>query len=297
MKKYLLKLLLFFVPIVLFILLLETFGHLFVKKISHNKIDAKNQLLIPKVDSNSIVILGDSRLEWGLKTQEIMNKGGNVINLAMPGSNGHDIIEYLIAERIYPKLILIGFSPNYGRYINHGILTQKISKTNLFLTSSKYWVKQNSYTYDIETIKLYLEKKEPYLIQHQYDELGNVTVIENGHFYKRLDHQLKMYRFWDRTFSKIDFDKYLVQTKKIKTKLVEKTHFWGIYMPVSDTIHAFEKDHYNLNEIKHYFDDFIDLSQFNTSNDSTFFYDGSHLKTEIAIQISQDISKRVSLLK
>jgi len=63
------------VAIVVLIALVETFFTLLkAPKISYENIDARSQQLIPKIDSNSILFLGDSRIAWGIKPNIIKNR-------------------------------------------------------------------------------------------------------------------------------------------------------------------------------------------------------------------------------
>lgn len=281
---------------ILVILVIEVLCHFMITKISHHNIMAKSQELIPEIDSNSIIILGDSRLEWGIKTQNITNKGGCVINLAMPGSNGLDIVKYLINNKIYPKTIIMGFTPNYGRYNNHNLDEIDISKINLYKNSLKYWLIQNSYIYDKESIILFLEGKEPYFINHKYDEYGNVIVEENGYFNKRIKHQLKMYKRWSLEFNKNYFDIYIKNLSSLIFKLKGKTNVYGLYMPVSDTLFSLEKNYYDKYTTSNSFEYYMDFSNFIPNNDSTYYYDGSHLNAEYAYEFTDILNQNLIML-
>jgi len=293
MEKFIKKIICFVAISFLLIPIIESICHLIVPKISHHNIFAKSQNLIPKIDSNSIVFLGDSRLECGIKTEEITNKSGKVINLAMPGSNGFDIIEYMISNKIYPKTLIIGFTPNYGRYKNHNLNKLHYSTKNLIKESFKYWLKQNSFTYNKASINLFLAGKEPYFVNHEYDNYGNVVVKENGDFNKRMELQLKMYKNWNDRFNKNEFKNYLQKLSELVSLLDGKTNVYGIYMPTSDTILSLENDHYNKNEINNMFDYYMDFSDFQPNNDSSYFYDGSHLTLEYAHQFTKEINKSI----
>ena len=213
MKRFIQKNIVFFIVLpILLLSFIESISYLFITKISHHKIVAKAQSLIPKIDSNSIVIIGDSRLEWGIKTYEITNKKGKVINLAMPGSNGFDIIHFLIQNNIYPQKIIIGFTPNFCKYKNHNLNKLHFSTKNLLIENIKYWLKQNSYLYDKASIDLFLKGEVPLFIDHQYDDLGNVLVKENGDYHQRMNYQLKMYKEWNTNF---DYNLYKNYVKEL----------------------------------------------------------------------------------
>lgn len=294
MKRFIQKNIIFIYVIPFFIILLiESIGYLFVPKISHHKIVAKAQSLIPKIDSNSIVILGDSRLEWGIKTDEIANRNGNVINLAMPGSNGFDIIKFFIRNNIYPQKIIIGFTPNYGRYKNHSLNMLHFSTKNSLKENIKYWLKQNSFTYDRNSIILFLKGEEPYFINHQYDNYGNVIVEENGDFNERMNHQLEMYTEWSKNFNIDEYRNYIKELKIFSSQLKGKSNFYGLYMPISDTICSLEIDHYYKTEVENLFDFYMDFSDFLSNNDSTYFYDGSHLNSEYAREFTKEVNKSI----
>ncbi len=298
MKQFISKVIVFTIIPIVFVLMLEVIAYSFIPKISHHKIKAKGQLLIPKVDSNSILILGDSRLEWGLKTHKIINENGNVLNLAMPGSNGFDVIQYLITNKIYPKLIILGFTPNYYRYENHKLNKMHFSITNLLKESSKYWLMQNSYIYEMNSILLFIKGKQPYFIRHVYDNQGNVVVKEKGCFKERFKLQLEMYKRWYEEFDEKKYKRYLLEMKDLISQFEGKTSVYGLYMPVSDTLRQLEEYHYNKLEVVDIFDYFMDYSNARFESDSIHFYDGSHLTPEFAIQftdlINQDIKNKMN---
>ena len=294
MKRFIKKNIIFCIVIPLLpISLIESIGYLFITKISHHKIVAKAQSLIPEIDSNSIVILGDSRIEWGIKTVEIANRNGNVINLALPGSNGFDIIKFLIQNNIYPQKIILGFTPNYGRYYNHNLNTLRFTTKNLLKENIKYWLMQNSYTYDNASIKLFLKGETPYFLNHQYDNDGNVIVEEDGDYYKRMNLQLKMYTKWNTNFDKELYTNYVKELNLLRFQLEGKSVLYGLYMPVSDTIRSLEIDNYNIIEANTLFDYYMDFSDFLPSNDSSYFYDGSHLNSEYAFEFTKEVNKSI----
>lgn len=292
MKKFLLKIVLFTFILLMCTLTIELVCRLIkIPKISHNNISAKGQALIPKIDNNSVLLLGDSRIEWGLKTQEIYNANGNVLNLAFPGSNGFDILQYLLKKKIYPKTIIIGFTPNYYISENHDFDKLQPSIISQFKASFKYLLKQHSYFVDFDSIAIFLQGTRPYLINHIYDDFGNVVVKENGYFYERYQPQKKMYTIWHEQFNEISYDKYLIQLNNIMQKFRDKSTVYGLYMPVSDTIFSLERTHYDKAKISNIYDHYLDFSEFIPKNDSLYFYDGSHLAPDYAFEFTRKINR------
>lgn len=290
MRKFIQQLGFFTAVFICIILLFELFCHISIPKISHHNIHAKSQLLIPQIDSNAVVILGDSRLEWGLKTQEMAQGKEHILNLAFPGSNGFDIIRYMINNEIYPKKILLGFTPNYWTYHNHQMDKEEYSTMNLFKTTIKYWLTQHSFLYDKTSLDLYFKGEKPYFIHHDYDEYGNVLVKERGDFQEREKHQLELYADLNKKFNRDSLNTYLNELAQLLDALKGKTSVYGIYMPVSDTIFSLEKPHYQPSEVNAIFENFLDFSSSFANNDSTIFYDGSHLSPGFAREFSKNLA-------
>ena len=145
-----------------------------ISKISVAKIKAKAQDLVPIIDSNTMLILGDSRNEWGIKPlvlAKILNRNLKVVNLAMPGSNGLDILKYLQKEGIYPKLVLIGYTRNYGLIKGHGLDKKRYNLLNRIKENISYQILQNFYFTDRSVVNFF--NHEPlYFKCHVYDECG-----------------------------------------------------------------------------------------------------------------------------
>ena len=175
--KYFLRTLLVFLSIpILIILVIELFAHIIgIPKISNHNIYSKAQDLVPQIDSNTFLILGDSRVEWGIKPARLGKyfriPHNAIINLAFPGSNGIDILAYLLKIKKYPKFILIGYTPNYGRYPNHNLENQEYSFGNKLKMKMEYFLNQNLYIKD-KSILYYL-KKEPLYFYYTNDDLCN----------------------------------------------------------------------------------------------------------------------------
>lgn len=308
MRKFSYKILIFTIIIpILLISLFESACHVLnIPKISHNNIKSKSQDLIPKIDSNTILFLGDSRIEYGIKPEVvkkslIKNKEIKIINLALPGSNGLDILNYLKINSIYPKTIIFGFTPNYGRYSNHSFDKTTYSNKNRIIENIKYFLGQTSFFYDTNSIKQYLKGEYPFFKSHEYDEWGGVTVINNGNYQKRKMIQYDIYKDWSISFNKEDLDNYytlISQYKKWFAK--EDSKIIGLYMPVSNELYEFEKDNYDRQYVLNIFNnDYYDYSTlYNTSTDadSLYFYDGSHLTPKTAITFSEDFTKDLNAL-
>ena len=288
MKKFLKKLLAFISIALILILLAESIFHLLsITKISYHNINAKAQDLIPKLNSKSILVLGDSRIEWGIKPQLIENPEGGVYNLAFPGSNGFDILTYLLKKKIYPKTIIIGFTPNYWRYTNFGFDNAVFSYKNRIIENLKYYVLQRSYLYDKESIMMYFKGDKPFFIHHEYDNEGGVTVIEYGDYIKRKSFQKKMYKDWHDGFGLENYQNYIRNLTNLAMKFKGKSNIIGLYMPVSNEIFELEKENYNIADISNVYDYYYDYSSMLAYEDSVgkgenYFYDGSHLNPEFA---------------
>lgn len=293
MKKFIINSLTFVIISLLLIILLElSFNFLKVPKISHHNINSKAQNIMPYLDSNSILFIGDSRIEWGIKPKLIQNSYGEVINLAFPGSNGLDILTYLIDNKIYPKAVIIGFTPNHYRYNNHNLDKIRLSYKNRKTESLKYFLLQNSFIYDKESIKLNMRKEKPYFIYHKYDNRGGVMVLENGNYDERKSYQKKMYKVWSDEFNRENYLYYLDNLTDLINKFKQKSKIFGLYMPVSNEIFELEKENYNRNDIARAFDYYFDFSSLLSTEDSLgkgeyYFYDGSHLNPHYAIRFTK----------
>lgn len=275
-----------------------------VPKISHHNILAKSQNLIPQIDSETILFLGDSRVEWGVKPIRIKkttNYKGNIINLAMPGSNGLDILNYLQKNSIYPRLIIIGYTPNYGRYKNHELDIQNYSYSNKRSSNIKYLLKQRSYTYDYSSILEYFKGNRPYFRKHFYDEMGGVVVQENGDYGARSSHQHRMYEGWAQDLKNIEHDQYLLTLSSYLKGFKGNSLIYGIYMPTSETLMKFESDFFDEKLIEHVFEghflnysDYVTSIKKNTEHDSAYFYDSSHLTMEYSKVFTDSLSEYIN---
>lgn len=100
LKKFFLKIVLLTFISLIFTLTFElTCLIIDIPKKSHNNISAKGQELIPKINNNSVLLLGDKIMKM-VSTQEIDDSNGNVINLALPGIKGFEMLQYLLKKNI-----------------------------------------------------------------------------------------------------------------------------------------------------------------------------------------------------
>ena len=264
-----------------------------VPKITHQNIYAKGQSLMPQINNNTILIIGDSRLEWGIKPEVVMQKfktagsTSNVVDMAMPGSNGLDILHYLIANNIHPKLIIHGFAPNYGGYKNHGFDKEEYSAYNKTSAAFSYWLDQHFYFRD-QSVMNWLKRIPPYFKSHEYDALGGATVTEYGDYSHRSNTQYDMYKGFKNSFKQTALDAYCKAADSAIAVLKSKgSVVCGVYMPISKKIYELQNlANGNLPAISSY-NKFYDFSFFAYNNevpahDSVFFYDGCHLLPEYA---------------
>lgn len=303
MSLYLKKLSLF-LALALIITLLIELGLRFagIPHVSNHNIYAKSQNLIPLIDSNTILILGDSRLEWGIKPivlEEKLEGKFKVINLALPISNGLSALKYLRQENIYPKLIILGYTPNYGIYQSHGLNTQHYSIKNRLMENARYFLSQNSYLYDLSSLKLFFAGKTTYFKSHEYDYRGGAYVQENGNYEERKKVQYGNYKKRSDTFNPDYLNEYAKAIgKTIKELNTKGTMVVGLYMPVSTEVYKLEELNYDKTKPTLIFNKFYDLSNYvythnKVENDSNYFYDGSHLNQQYAISFTQALADTI----
>lgn len=301
MKKYLFKLLKFVTIALIAIVLVELLCVIIkVPKISHNNIYSKSQDLIPQINSNTILFIGDSRVEWGIKPiviKEILNNEGkfNVINMAMPLSNGLDILSYLKEKNIYPKLIVLGYTINYGRYTNHNLDKEKYSNRNRIIENIRYSMKQIFYVIDYESIIQYLMGKHPVNMNHEYDKWGGVNLEIYGDYLTKKSLQMSIYKDWSETFSKDEYLKYYSTIEQLNIWFSQgETKIIGLSMPVSKSLNELEIKNTVEHNVLELFDksyNYSKLYQYDNpkSADSVYFIDGSHLTLEYAKLFSQKL--------
>lgn len=284
------------------VLLLEGLYRLLkVPKITHHSINAKAQQLVPQINGNTVLILGDSKLEWGIKPlvmQQKLPAGLNVIDMAMPGSNGNDLMQYLIENNIYPKLIILGYASNYGTYNNHGFDKLAYSNKNRITENALYWLDQHFYFRDRSVLE-YIQHGRPYFKSHVYDALGGATVTEYGDYAKRFNTQIEMYKGYKNTFKQSLFDAYSKETDSLVSLLKQKgTIVCGIQMPVTPVIHDLQNAgvtavYDKINYTRFY--NFVDYTYKYepAATDSSFFYDGCHLQPAYAEKFTRAISDSI----
>ena len=276
-------------------------------KMSHFSILPKSFELIPQIDENTVLILGDSRLEFGLKPEMmrsiLKDEDVKVVNMAFPGSNGIDILKYLKSKSIYPRFVIMGYTPNYGRYDNHGIDQQQFSKVNEWLENIKYMLKQEFYLFDRASLRCLIKEPETYWISHDYDEWGGVQVIAEGNYNDRLDHQIDLYESWMKGFSSARLDGYYNELRDLKSFFSKQgTKILGLYMPVCDEVFAYEKELYKAHKPdREVFTFYLDYSNLVYQNnvqqpDSVYFYDGSHLSDSFSEDFTILLSESISVV-
>jgi len=272
-----------------------------VPKITHHNIQAKGQDLIPQINSNSILILGDSKLEWGINPAVIKNKfpdGTNVIDMAMPGSNGSDIMRYLLQQGIYPKLIILGFASNYGGYKNHGFDKTAFTATKKITAGIEYFMDENLYFRD-QSVMEYVKHGAPYFKSHQYDSQGGATVTEYGDYTKRSTGQVEMYRAFKKNFNQQELDKYCEETDSLIDAFKAKgTIVCGLYMPVSEKIYTIQHSQLHLKANNINYNRYYDFSKFTYTSekpgpDSLFFLDGCHLLHDYSLIFSAKLADSI----
>lgn len=303
MKKYLFNLSKFIAIALIVIFFIEILCiTIKVPKISYQNIYSKSQDLIPQINSNTILFLGDSRIEYGIKPLVIKNilsanDNINVLNMAMPNSNGLDVLSYLKANDIYPKLIILGYTPNYGRYTNHDLDNIKYSKRNRREDRIKYFLKQNYYVCDYSSILEFFKGEHPIHLNHDYDEWGGVNMTLYGNYEYKKNKQVNLYTLWTEAFSKDKHFKYISSVKNFRRWFSKGgTKIYGLTLPTSKKINEIEQKIAIDQNSKALFDKFFNYSDadiFFKRNevDSIYFLDGSHLTQDYSILFSEKFAK------
>lgn len=268
-----------------------------IPKIAHHDIYAKAQKLVPRINNNTILIIGDSRPEWGIKPITVAEKmkqagiDGNVINMATPGKNGLDVLRYLVKNDIHPRIIIHGYAPNYGSHQNHGTDTIAYTFFNRKYEELNYWLDRNCYFRD-QSVWYFIKRTPLYFKSHDYDSLGGVTVTENGDYKARAAEQHKMFSSFTRNFKPEELHRYDTEANALIEKLKSRgSSVYGIYMPVAKKIYDLQNvTGTNFPAIPAY-NRFYEWSSFTYTNeapahDSTFYYDDCHLNPEYAISFT-----------
>lgn len=305
MKRFIKNIILFTGILLLLCLAFEwVIGNLVkVPQISNHNIYAKAQKLIPQIDEHTILFLGDSRIEWGIKPLVIQDalkdKQLKVINMAVPGSNGLDVMKYLKEHNIAPKMIIAGYSTHFGRYKNHKYDKKRYTIVHKYAEIIKYTLNQNSYIYNTNSIKQYLIKKHPYFKHHEYDKLGGAVVTEYGDYNTRKAEQHTMYNLWHDTFKDSTLNEYQQQVKAYKEYFAQQgTIFTGIYMPVSKPLYLLEQNYEMTEQAKLSYDTLYNYASYvysidSNATDSLYFYDDSHLNQNYAPIFSQKVAESI----
>jgi hypothetical protein len=285
----------FVIPLLLFGMTETVARMLHIPKISHNNIEAKAQQVLPQADEQTLLIVGDSRLEWGLQPlfmeDSLRSENIRVLNMAMPGSNGLDVMQYIVRNKIKLKGIVTGVSPFFGRYTNHGMDKIELSLRNCLYENGHYRARQVLYSMD-NSIANYYENGYPYFKSHHYDEQGGAVVEAWGGYDKRYAFQRSMYKKWNAEFSPEKLAIYTNTLNKLADSLRQlQVPVYAVYMPVSRNLFAFEADFKGALEQQLHLDSYSDYSGFvytgsTAEHDSIFFYDGSHLSHAYAKKFS-----------
>ncbi len=285
----------FVLPLLLFGATETVARMLHIPKISHNNIDAKAQQVLAQADEQTLLIVGDSRLEWGLlplaMEENLRGENIRVLNMAMPGSNGLDVMQYIVRHKIKLKGIVAGVSPFFGRYANHGVERIKLSLRNCIYENGHYQAKQVFYCMD-NSIANFYENGYPYFKSHFYDEQGGAVVDAYGGYEKRYMFQQTMYKKWNAEFSPGKLTVYTNALNKLADSLQQlQVPVYAVYMPVSSKLFALEKDFKTTLEQQLQVESYSDYSGFVYSDstllhDSVYFYDGSHLSHTYAKKFS-----------
>lgn len=288
MIKFLTKLVLF--SVVCFVIP-EMAMHLFMPKISHHQTIEKAARLLPKVTKNTILFVGDSRIEWGIKPDIIEAKTGSpTINLAMPGSNGLDVLEYLQKEKIYPQKIIVGvnhFCPTWRNFKR--IKKWENSPLENLQLQTAYWFKQHSFLYEKKSIDEYRAGNSPFFLQHNYDKKGGVIVKERGNYEERQAFQLE---WFGKQVKKFDLDSLAqVYAREMDARVghfrENGTEVYGLVMPICEDLQALE----NSPEIDNIFSEINFTQYFNyqkkyADNSEEIYADCSHLTPQMAREFS-----------
>jgi len=300
MRAFIRKFLSFTAVLFLLLLVLEAaFRIVRIPKISHHNILAKAQDLMPKIDSQSTLFLGDSRVEWGIKPKLWQSSRGEAYNMAFMGSNGIDILIYLAQHEIYPQNIIIGFTPNYGRYTNYEMDKMTFNTRNRIVEDFKYQAMENSYLYEKESVNQFIKGKKPYFIRHEYDDAGGVTVTESGNYTERKVVQTELYQYWFNDFKKEHYLKYLKDLSVALKPFRGKSAIYGLYMPTCKSLFELEGQHYAKSDFEELVDVYFDYSDYlfkdslSLAREEQYFYDGSHLTPEYAKTFTQFLNKKI----
>lgn len=307
MNRFLKKTLAVLIAFVALVAALEILYRLLkVPKITHQNIHAKAQTLMPRINNNTILIIGDSRLEWGMKPQTVLEKfkaagfSGNVVDMAMPGSNGLDVMQYLIANNIQPKLIIHGYAPNYSSYNNHGFDKEDYTAYNKISENFSYWLDQHLYFRDPSVLN-WLKRAPLYFKKHTYDSLGGALVEEYGDYNFRASSQYDMFKSFKNNFTRASWLQYCHTADSAIGVLKKRGSIvYGLAMPVSKKIHSLLNDVNSDTAGITSYNKFYDFSFFTytseaPAHDSTYFLDGCHLLPVYAIVFTGKVAD--SLMK
>jgi len=302
MKTFLLQGILF---ISLITIIPEGICRLFIPKISHHKNYEKFADLFPEIDNNTILIAGDSRMEWGVKPlllNDLMRESGSdysSINLAMPGSNGLDVLSACLEMDKYPKLILLGTNAFAPLWRNFQFDSSKTTAAYSKEVNREYFFREHSYLWEQKSIKQYFKSKPPFFLHHNYDSKGGVEVVENGNYHERLDFQIAYYKKKSATLTDSVFMNYLDELEVLERQLKKRNiPVFVVRMPLVEELQSLEKQ--NRNKFKSIDFEYVDwdcLELFNSHGrnmDSLIYQDGSHLSQAYAKKFTTNLYTKLN---
>lgn len=281
----------------IFFLLPELIFNLIVPKISYHQNYEKAARLLPKIDEQTTLFIGASRIEWGIKPlviEELTDR--KVYNLAFPGSNGLDVLAYLKKHQIFPKEIIIGTAPLHFTVTNFDIENLDTSLSNAFYLNAQYQFKKWSYMYEKRSLEYFYKRKKPFFIKHKYDKRGGVEVKEYGDYTQRLGFQRE-------DFSDLAGRKFKTSFEEYRSKLAQEVAFFqqngvrisALMMPACAEIREIEDGVVRPDYSGVPFDNIFDFREYYDHKktkiaDADIYIDGSHLTPEYAAEFSKIIA-------
>lgn len=163
-------------------------------------IKAKSQNLVPQIDQDTILFIGDSRIEWGIKPTKFLegftsDNRLKAINLAFTDSNGIDVLRYLKNNRIHPQLIIIGHTPIACRYKNHGLDSEVYSNPRkLFLNAENYF--RSNFLVSDNSIYQYYKNGPLTMKRLEYGPWGDVSASLTVSYEEAKKRQILLYTSW-----------------------------------------------------------------------------------------------------
>ncbi|MCI5056468.1 MAG: hypothetical protein MRY83_10195 [Flavobacteriales bacterium] len=296
MKRFLKKTILLVVTFITILVLFECVSAvLSAPKESQNKFYVKYQELIPLVNSKSVVLLGDSRMEWGVNASQIKN----ALNFGMPGSNGLDVLKYLRDNSIFPKAILINYTPFIHEYSNYNVDKTQYNLSTYIKTWIDYKLMDNSFLYNKKNMDILIHQNQPFMLEHYYNEYGDAEILLNENYPGPVQFQIDQYSSRASRFDSVKHKELLAEFEELSTVFKEhNTLFTGIYLPVCDTINQIEKPlpHYDyLNKV--FVSGFYNFHELYDSLGQDVFMDCAHLEESYNVRFTDYLIEYCSFLE